>query len=606
LAAVTRYGAAPIVGMPPSQPFHLSARADVTPVRGLDLKSVPWSRYGSYLALSTLVHADALHGAVVTPGLYLHDLSGNRMWQWNGVFRVDLLHDDAVVTPHVDEATPGRVRLIGGDGNVEVAWDGPNVLRFRGTGVGLRLTQSVTETSALAFPVSDRTFRLAMGVNLHFAATVLNGDATVAGLRTRTASVAADTKTVFEIRPGSTGSFELALEAYEASWQMRDYPRTFASCVTDVDTEFAAWLADTLRTPPEFEDARTLAAYINWSCVVAPRGAMPRAGVLMSKNWMHGVWSWDHCFNAMALASGRPSLAWDQFMLPFDVQHEQGALPDRVHDNGQIWGFVKPPIHGWTLRHLERSGVLTDARRREIYPRLARWTQWWLTYRDDDRDGLGEYLHGNDSGWDNATAFDMGFPAEGPDLAAFLVIQMDVLADLARKLGRPAESRRWAEKAEAMLTQLLTQLWDGNRFRAVRSSDHISDDASQSLVPYLPIVLGARLPADIRAKLVSTVQQSGLLTPFGPASERPESPLYRADGYWRGPIWAPTTALLVDGLAACGAKDLAVETVRRFARTCRANGFAENFEATSGRALRDPAYTWTSSAFLSLVNTYLT
>jgi putative isomerase len=292
-------------------------------------------------------------------------------------------------------------------------------------------------------------------------------------------------------------------------------------------------------------------------------------------------------------------------MLPFDVQHAQGALPDRMHDNGQIWGFVKPPVHGWTLRHLERSGVLTDARRREIYPRLARWTQWWLTYRDDDRDGLGEYLHGNDSGWDNATAFDMGFPAEGPDLAAFLVIQMDVLADLARRLGKPAESRQWQAKADAMLERLLTRLWDGTRFRAVRSSDHVANAASQSLVPFLPIVLGSRLPADIRTTLVRSVSESGLLTRFGPASERPESGLYQADGYWRGPIWAPTTALLVDGLASCGANDLATETVRRFARTCRENGFAENFEATSGRSLRDPAYTWTSSAFLWLVNRYL-
>jgi hypothetical protein len=252
LVAVTRFGTVPLAETGTSAGFQRASATGAIRVTGLDLKAVPWSRYGSYLALSTLVHAEAVHGESVAPGLYLHDVSGNRMWQWNGVFRIELLHDDAVVTPYVDEATPGRVRLIGGDGVIEVTWDGTNVLRFRGTGVGLRLTQAVPDSSALAFPVSTRAFRLAMGVNLHFAATVLIGEATVEGLRSRTGTVAADTKTVLDIRPGAAGTFELALESYEASWQVREYPRAFALCVADVDAEFSAWLTDTLQTPKEY------------------------------------------------------------------------------------------------------------------------------------------------------------------------------------------------------------------------------------------------------------------------------------------------------------------------------------------------------------------
>ena len=40
----------------------------------------------------------------------------------------------------------------------------------------------------------------------------------------------------------------------------------------------------------------------------------------MSKNWMTNVWSWDHCFNAMALCRDHPSLAWDQWMIMADFQ----------------------------------------------------------------------------------------------------------------------------------------------------------------------------------------------------------------------------------------------------------------------------------------------
>ena len=39
------------------------------------------------------------------------------------------------------------------------------------------------------------------------------------------------------------------------------------------------------------------------------------------------------------------------------------------------------------------------------------------------------------------------------------------------------------------------------------------------------------------------------LTAWGPATEQTTSPLYEEDGYWRGPIWGPSTMLVVMGLA---------------------------------------------------------
>ena len=50
----------------------------------------------------------------------------------------------------------------------------------------------------------------------------------------------------------------------------------------------------------------------------------------MSKHWMDKIWSWDHCFNALALAAGAPGLAWDQLQVVFDHQTAEGALPDSI------------------------------------------------------------------------------------------------------------------------------------------------------------------------------------------------------------------------------------------------------------------------------------
>lgn len=103
----------------------------------------------------------------------------------------------------------------------------------------------------------------------------------------------------------------------------------------------------------------------------------------MSKHWMDKVWSWDHCFNALALAPGRPALALDQFALPFDHQDDSGALPDSVTHSEVLHNFVKPPIHGWAFGRLRRrlSAPPGHDELARTYARLERWTDFWLTAR---------------------------------------------------------------------------------------------------------------------------------------------------------------------------------------------------------------------------------
>jgi glycogen debranching enzyme len=45
------------------------------------------------------------------------------------------------------------------------------------------------------------------------------------------------------------------------------------------------------------------------------------------------------------------------------------------------------------------------------------------------------------------------------------------------------------------------------------------------------------------------------MTPAGLATELPSSPHYEADGYWRGPVRAPATILVEDGLRRGGASN---------------------------------------------------
>jgi len=99
--------------------------------------------------------------------------------------------------------------------------------------------------------------------------------------------------------------------------------------------------------------------------------------------------------------------------------------------------YSKPPIHGWALQWMMEHGGYSDAEHlAEAYEPISKWTEWYFRYRDTNGDGLPEYNHGNDSGWDNSTVMLSGIPVETPDLDSFLILQMDALSVMARKLGK--------------------------------------------------------------------------------------------------------------------------------------------------------------------------
>jgi glycogen debranching enzyme len=313
---------------------------------------------------------------------------------------------------------------------------------------------------------------------------------------------------------------------------------------------------------------------------------------------MDKIWSWDHCFNALALACGAPGLAWDQLQVVFDHQTDAGALPDSITHAEILHNFVKPPIHGWAVSRLRERlpDGLPVAELPRLYRQLAAWTNFWLDHRRAPGQPFPHYEHGNDSGWDNATVFGEQRLVQSADLTAFLVVQMRELARLAGEIGDAPAATRWTGEADAMLAAMLAQLWNGSRFTS-RTIDG-TRRTTASLLDLMPIVLGPQLPADVHAALTTNVASH--LTSAGLATELPSSPHYEADGYWRGPVWAPATILIEDGLRRGGAVDLADRVSARFRALCEKSGFAENFDALTGQGLRDRAYTWTASAYLVL------
>ena len=124
----------------------------------------------------------------------------------------------------------------------------------------------------------------------------------------------------------STDSWEAELVEATTGTEHPPTEGTFDEVVAGAAAAFAQYVDALAPWRSSETPAAVLASYTLWSATVVPEGFIGREAVLMSKHWMDKVWSWDHCFNALALAAGHPDLALDQFFLPFDHQDGAGAL----------------------------------------------------------------------------------------------------------------------------------------------------------------------------------------------------------------------------------------------------------------------------------------
>ena len=554
-----------------------------------DISDVPFSTFGSYMSVSALSGKRAPDDA---PGLWVRSHHNGSQ----ALFRVTATRGGGEAATKV-EAAPTRLRLTAEGGAVDLCFDGPGTLRLRGSGLGVVLEPA---RGAVTYATSDRL----MTINVRAATRRYQIECLAGSLSLHGGWQAGVRKPIrLEVTPGDGGNWEIAIDEFSSTWVPRDRG-DFEACAAAVARQFATFLSAMPPAPPHLAEARELATYIDWAATVNPEGLLRRPAMLMSKNWMCNVWSWDHCFNALALTPGHVGLAWDQLLVVADHQDSFGCLPDSINDVDRQYNFSKPPIHGWTVGEmLRRSAAPPGDVLEALYDSLCRQVGWWLTYRRAEGDLLPHYLHGNDSGWDNSTMFDKGVPLVAPDLAAFLVVSCDELANVATGLGRRDEASRWREQADRLLAALLDELWRGDRFIALAT--HAKTPViCESLIPCMPILLGKRLPQPVIDALVASLRR--FLTEWGLATEHPASQAYADNGYWRGPIWAPSTYLAVCGLERCGQYELAREVADRFCRLCANSGFAENFDAVRGLPLCDRAYTWTASVFLLLAEKLFT
>ena len=562
------------------------------------LNQIPFSLAGSFLTITTrpnthrLLYRTCSHRAITEKDM---PFSANEFFEIS-------LNREGIDIPYSYTAQPHRLDLQAeGGGRATLAFADTETLVFETEGVTLRLLPCKPFAAEFT-PAAGQVCLVDLagrGIHHLYAAEGSELKMTASPPTHAGAYLFQDTPRSVEFL-GCQGAIRFI--RYEDRWEKT--PLNLEGVIHAREKEFNRWQKHIPTVPDTYQLAAEMAWFLLWNNRVPVSGSVTRPAIYMSKSWMNAIWAWDNCFNALAIAPADPEMAWNQLLLFFDHQDPQGMVPDRITDLEPIYCFTKPPIHGWTIRKLVNQIGLKKSipYLEELYKPLSRLTDWWYTYRDFDRDGMCQYHHGNDSGWDNATTFEQGFLTEGADLAAHLVLQSEGLSYMAEVLDKKVAALRWQKRAEWQLKDLLKQGVKNNRFFSSFDGQENPPEPSASLINYIPMILGHRLPKRIRNAIIADLGPSGpFLTEHGLATEAPQSPKYQSDGYWRGPIWAPSTYMIFDGLLDVHETQLARTIAERFCNMFSKDPVSwENFDALTGQGLRCPGYSWTAAVFLLL------
>jgi glycogen debranching enzyme len=546
----------------------------------LPFTQLPFSRYGNWFALSlgkdrSLVIRELHGGDYAAPYLFRLDFAGHSP-------------DDLSYTLKAEELTVSSKKNP--DCRLGVVCGGRDDLYIRCLGFRVSL-EAKTEPYHSLIPLDRGDYEYQCYTVNRKIGIRSKGD-----VEFRSRWVVSESRDVAVVLDGKEGGAELALRSYRVMPE-GDFSNYEAEKL-GAREHFDRWIAPFGKdTENEYTQ---IALYVLWSNFVHRDGALGYDALYMNKLSMTNIWSWDNCFSAIALARARPQSALEQLLVILDHQDKSGALPDYVNDLFASYSCVKPPVYGWTIQKLrERNDFFRDRELTSLlYDKIGSLTRFWLEHRMIRDWGLCEYWHGNDSGWDNASVFRRGTPLCAPDLAAYLIRQMDLLAELAGELDRREEGTWWKARAEEMFNALMRRLHTPEGFVSRLSRTGEADRDAFCLINLLPLLVHYRMDCATVDALVRELE--GFEGNYGLATEKRDSHCYRKGGYWLGPVWAPVTLLFVDALSAAGYAGAASRLAAKFRRLPSTGLMAENFDPDTGEGFDDNAFAWTAGAYLIL------
>ena len=314
-----------------------------------------------------------------------------------------------------------------------------------------------------------------------------------------------------------------------------------------------------------------------------------------------GFFVWDSAFGVLwgRYVDGMPVHGTlDNF---YELQQPDGFICREYDGSGRpMWKSdhpiaYNPPILAWAEIELYRSGKSGKARLKGVYPKLVKFHECYdknlkrpdgLYFgdilgcgmddlkrwphgmsRDDLKKGGIEFTKANlhpwsEGFWDGwmskiVPEHTWNRQAAWIDMSAQMAFDCMNLAYIAKAIGNDADVQKWKSEYKRIKDLVNKKCWD-------EKTGFYYDCCSSGLIMRKHAgafwVLIAKIPDAERVKrMVETIANPRCFgREFGPpalsADDRDYDPI---NGYWLGPIWPPTTYVLVCGLRACGETEAA-------------------------------------------------
>jgi putative isomerase len=508
------------------------------------------------------------------------------------LFKLTLLADGTEV-PYTYFSDAGSLRMDSAKGFAQFALTDQEQMRVRGKGVTLRieLCPAMKEMGTTAChgvrPLKQGAWEAVFGTYGKFLFKPLKG--TVAAVCPWNEDKGAYDTVIFDLIPDDSGEFETAVHDDMTEFDVGSavYPPFDALVQASLDS-YEDFKKNYRKPAKGYETLFDYAVYQNWSHRTKASGGYKEPGIMFQCS-IAGVFSWQQSYQGMAMLNN-PKEAWRQICTLFLYQDERtGRLPSYISYVGGANAGIQPPFQGFAMDALIRrvgDSFLTPEECARMYPKFVKWLNYWLTTRSarrDDPENPGHWddvtaiNNPNDSGWDDASNFRDGFPAQNPDVIAFMIALMDMTARLARGCGKADEANSWKARSDRLLNILVTEFWDGEKFVTKVKGKPVD---SMSVICYQPILLGDRLPQHIIDKIAETLTEEGnFLTEIGLATESLRSPLcdYSANTFIAGRVVAPPHMPITVGLNIAGKKKEAALIARRWCDNVKEKGIILGF-----------------------------
>ncbi len=271
------------------------------------------------------------------------------------------------------------------------------------------------------------------------------------------------------------------------------------------------------------------------------------------------IYLWDSAFIAQVWKWWDPQVAWD--VLNAVIRARDGQRLQHFVSEFARSEFTQPPLAAWSLQQLAEAADprLHEAWLHQAYRPLRAYHEW---LRGNRRlpGGLYAWAHAYESGVENAPRFgdreerrlrDTRLVA-APDLSAYVVLQCEALASMARALGEEEEAASFLREAQELRDAVNATLWDGREgYYFDRDSSDGAFIRSRTIASLMP--LWAAIPDESRAaRLIDHIlDPAGFNTLIPLPSVAIADPAFERD-MWRGPVWVNTAFAVIQGLRRYG------------------------------------------------------